>query len=145
MTYEEMEAIKLAVVEMIRRDFYLVPRSRTYQVEDKNSMIEVIIQFVCKKEDCSATEVKSELRSGNNTWCRHIIVYMCRKFYRNEISYKQIGRFLGDRDHATMIHGEKTVLDQIEVNKHFKEKIDRYITEFYEINKNDINKFKNVH
>jgi chromosomal replication initiation ATPase DnaA len=73
------------------------------------------------------------------TEARHIACYLC-KTRIEDVSYKAIGSYFGDRDHSTIIHSVNTVLNLIDVkdeqilaklekcNEYINEKIKQHAT-----------------
>ena len=65
--------------------------------------------------------LKSQKRTKNITYARHVAMYFCRKFLDN--SLKDIGRAFGGRDHSSIIHACNKVSVGIDGNKRLREEV----------------------
>jgi chromosomal replication initiation ATPase DnaA len=139
---EELESLKNAVVEMIQRDFFLVPRKPEIYTKDREDMIEHIIQFVSNRLHISVSLIKSKTRLYEVVWARYIVFYMCYRYCKKVMSLKFIGSFVGHRDHATVLNGLKKIRSRMEIETVFREDIERYCQDFYRDFSEDIKKFK---
>jgi hypothetical protein len=72
-----------------------------FSVSDYDTMTK-ILQIVSDVFGVDASDVKSKRRLREYVKPRHCAMYNMRKMGMN---WKQIGRFLGNRDHSTAIHG----------------------------------------
>jgi chromosomal replication initiation ATPase DnaA len=55
---------------------------------------------------------------------RHIVSYLAKRVYRKDMSLKQIGEFMGGRDHSTIIHSIRAVENQLSYDKNFQIEIE---------------------
>lgn len=62
-----------------------------------------IIREVCDLTGISITELKSPRKTHNLVRARYYIAWRARK--ETSASFPQIGRYLGRRDHTTVLHG----------------------------------------
>lgn len=58
---------------------------------------------------------------------RQMFCYIA-KFNMPNVTLKEIGKFLGNRDHSTVIHGIRTAGDLIETDKQFREEYEKLET-----------------
>lgn len=64
---------------------------------------EIILKEVATKHDCLVRDLKSDHRRRALVIARH---EACWRLYREaDLSLPRIGRFLGNRDHTTILHG----------------------------------------
>lgn len=64
-----------------------------------------IIYRICRATGVSPRDIMSARRSANVCFARQAIMYWAARL--TSLSYPQIGRRLGDRDHTTALHGAK--------------------------------------
>jgi chromosomal replication initiator protein len=75
---------------------------------DGMSLNEYIMDLNCKVFEVNVQDIKGRSRKYNVNLCRQMIMYFIREYNQN-ISLKQIGVFLGGRDHATIINGIRQI------------------------------------
>jgi chromosomal replication initiator protein len=68
-----------------------------------NVSIDLIIRKVADYFNISISDIKSENRTKNIAFARHISMYLCREL--TTLSLPEIGQFLGGRDHTTVLYG----------------------------------------
>ncbi len=68
---------------------------------------ETIIRAVADRLGTSRTEIISARRQPKLSYARHLVMYLCQTLTGR--SYPEIGRSLGDRNHATIIHGVRRI------------------------------------
>jgi|TARA_B110000908_G_C10138147_1_gene395464 chromosomal replication initiation ATPase DnaA len=79
---------------------------------------ETILKAICIELEMDFKEVKSrKTREKEFAYARHLYAYFCRN-YTNE-SFESIGKFI-NKNHATIIHSNKTIENWIEVDKTVK-------------------------
>jgi chromosomal replication initiation ATPase DnaA len=76
-------------------------------VVDQGITIRAIIFAVCKHFCLDRTDLISNRRTKNLTVPRHIASYLARSLTKK--SYPEIGRYLGGRDHTTIMHSDQMV------------------------------------
>ena len=64
-----------------------------------------LMREVCAKHGITQLEMKSARRTKRVCRARHEYFWLCRQ--RTTLSYPQIGRSCGNRDHTTVLHGER--------------------------------------
>ena len=72
-----------------------------------------IVDIVADHYGITSQEIYSKNRSKKVAYPRQIAMYLCRKFL--SMSYTDIGRSIGNRDHSTVIHAYETI-DEALVN-----------------------------
>jgi chromosomal replication initiator protein len=83
-----------------------------------------VANYVRKVYGVSLENLKSKSRDREYVVPRQISMFFIKEFHR-PLSLKSIGKFLGGRDHSTVIHALKTVSDLTDSDNQFKEKIKR--------------------
>lgn len=66
-----------------------------------------IMEIVCKIYNIKVADVVGNSRKKNIAMCRHVIMYIMREHHKMPL--KDIGNFLGNRDHATVLNGIEKV------------------------------------
>lgn len=74
-----------------------------------------IIEIVAKHTDVSVEDMKSPRRHSKLVTARHLAAALIRQ-WRPDLSYPQIGKLFGGRDHSTIIHGQKLIRERIRRN-----------------------------
>lgn len=64
--------------------------------------LDLIIKNVCRRYPYTADEIKSKSRNKDLAFVRHLAIFLMKKF--TDKSLRDIGRFFGGRDHATVMH-----------------------------------------
>ena len=89
---------------------------------DFNSLLHMVSKFYDEpKKDILSTSRKRELAT-----CRQIFCYIAR-FNMPNVTLKQIGDFLGGRDHSTVIHSIRVAEDFMTYDKQFKSEDERLV------------------
>ncbi|MFN3474065.1 MAG: helix-turn-helix domain-containing protein [Blastomonas sp.] len=71
-----------------------------------------IIEIVAHHTGVTVAEIKGPRRFPQFVNARHTATLLIRQ-YRPDLSYPQIGRLLGGRDHSTIIHGQRLIMDRL--------------------------------
>lgn len=66
-----------------------------------------IVAAVSRATRVSMAEIYGRKRSQQISDARHIAMYLIRE--NTDLSYPQIGRIMGQRDHSTIIHGHRKI------------------------------------
>jgi chromosomal replication initiation ATPase DnaA len=74
-----------------------------------------IIEIVAKHADISIADIKGQCRKAPLVHARHVAALLIRH-WRPDLSYPQIGRLMGGRDHSTIIHGQRLIMDRLRRN-----------------------------
>ena len=91
--------------------------------EPKAININDIIMKVCEFFKIDAALLQTKSRKREIVQARQTAMYLAKK--NTDISAAKIGMIIGNKDHATVLHACKTIKEQIEVNKTFKEEIEQ--------------------
>ncbi len=84
--------------------------------------IQIIMRVVCGFYGVEAIDVCSDRRDNEIMLPRQIVMYFARKFTTN--STTAIGRIIGGRDHATIIHGARKIKNLIAIGGRVADEIE---------------------
>ena len=87
-------------------------------LENKQLAVEFILDSVCKYFNLDKSLVHTPSRKHEIVQARQITMYLAKKL--TAYSYAHIGKIVGGKDHATVVHACKTVKDQIEISKTYR-------------------------
>ena len=76
---------------------------------------EMIIQVVAEHYKCSPTDIASKKKSKDIVYPRQIAMYLCRTM--TSCPLQLIGKYMGNRDHTTIIHGTEKIAKDLETNE----------------------------
>ena len=88
----------------------------------KNLPLEDMVWRIAKFYKIPYTRLLSKTRKEEYRWPRQVAHYMAVRFYRTK-SLSEIGRAIGNKHHATVLHSCSAVEDFIETNKRIAEEI----------------------
>ena len=83
--------------------------------------LDLIIKNVCKRYPYTAEEIKSKNRNKDLAFVRHLAIFLIKKF--TDKSLRDIGRFFGGRDHATVVHACQKMEQYVAVNQDLQEMV----------------------
>jgi chromosomal replication initiator protein len=87
-------------------------------IANRQLSVEKILDDVCKYFNLDKSLIHTKSRKQEIVQARQITMYLAKKL--TEYSYAHIGKIVGGKDHATVVHACKTVKDQIEINKTYR-------------------------
>jgi chromosomal replication initiator protein len=96
--------------------------SRVVKLEKKQISVEGIQETVCKYFNLEQSQIQTNSRKRGIVQARQITMYLAKKY--TDCSFSHIGKIVGKRDHATVLHACKTVKDQLETNKSFRSSVE---------------------
>lgn len=76
---------------------------------------EMIIQVVSEHYKCSPTDIASKKKNKEIVYPRQIAMYLCRTM--TDCPLQLIGKYLGNRDHTTILHGTEKISRDLEGNE----------------------------
>ena len=82
----------------------------------------LIMQVVCKFFNIKVSDIVSDKRSNNVAFPRQIAMYLCREVAN--MSFPNIGKDFGGRDHSTVLHAYSKIRDEYDKNSETKDLID---------------------
>jgi len=91
------------------------------KIEAKKITIDVIESVVCSFYDIKSDLIHTASRKRQIVQARQVTMYLSKNY--TEMSLAQIGSLIGKKNHATVLHACRTVKEQMEVDKTFREEI----------------------
>jgi len=85
----------------------------------------LIINTVAEHYGVSPDDITSKRRNSEFVLPRQVVMYLCRQL--TEVSYINVGKILGKKDHTTIIHGVNKIADDIKTNEELKNNIETII------------------
>ncbi len=92
------------------------------KTEVKSINIEDIINTVCKHFGLENSAIHTKSRKREVVQARQVAMFLAKQ--HTDFSTSKIGKFIGGKDHATVLHACKTVKGQCEVDKAFRSDLD---------------------
>jgi chromosomal replication initiator protein len=83
--------------------------------------VEEIIKIVGSKLNVKIADIKAHNKNKNFVLARQVSMYLARKL--TNLSFPDIGRKIGGRDHSTVIYANKKILQLIETNADIKKTV----------------------
>ncbi|MDD6891726.1 MAG: chromosomal replication initiator protein DnaA [Bacteroidales bacterium] len=90
--------------------------------EVKSLTVNDIIEKVCSHYKVDTSTIHTKTRKREVVQVRQVAMYLAKK--HTETSSSKIGKLIGNKDHATVLHACKIIKDQVEVDKAFKAEIE---------------------
>ncbi|MDR2472983.1 MAG: chromosomal replication initiator protein DnaA, partial [Tannerella sp.] len=100
--------------------------SRSVRLEKKQCDIKKIQAAVCRFFNLDESLVQTRSRKREIVNVRQIIVYFAKNYTNS--SWTQIGKMVGNIDHATAIYSYNTVAQQMQVNKTYRTTVETIAT-----------------
>ncbi|MDR2534154.1 MAG: chromosomal replication initiator protein DnaA [Tannerellaceae bacterium] len=91
-------------------------------VDKQKHTIEGIQELICDYFNLTPADIHTASRKREKVQARQITMYFARIY--TDRSLEHIGKVVGGRDHATVMHAIKTIQDQMKFDKQFKAMID---------------------
>ena len=91
-------------------------------IENRQLSVEKILDSVCKYFNLDKSLIHTVSRKHEIVQARQITMYLAKKL--TAYSYSHIGKIVGNKDHATVVHACKTVKDQIEISKTYSSTVE---------------------
>ncbi len=89
---------------------------------DKKVTPERIIQVVADHFGITTLDISSQKRNKEIVFPRQIVMYLCQNM--TDASLQEIGKYLGGRDHTTIIHGREKISSELGTNQNLANTID---------------------
>ena len=96
--------------------------SRIVSITPKVMSIEFSRDTVCDFFKLSVDAISTKSRKLEVVQARQIDMYLSKNLTKNSLS--TIGNYIGQRDHATVLHACKKVMDLMDTDKHFKKNVE---------------------
>lgn len=91
------------------------------KIERKKITVDAIEAAVCEYYNIKAELIHTTSRKRQIVQARQVTMYLSKSY--TEMSLAQIGSLIGKKNHATVLHACKTVKEQMEVDKIFRDEI----------------------
>ena len=98
---------KLVTPDLSTDDFQSILSSLDNNNHERNISFEELVQIVCEETNVSPQDILSQSRKQNIVRARHICMYLARQFL--PLSYPEIGKKFGNRDHSTIMYSVKKI------------------------------------
>ena len=98
----------------------------TRQTEQKTITINQIIDKVCDHYGMQTSLLFSKTRKREIVQARQLAMYLAKEHTDNSLS--KIGKMIGNKDHATVLHACRTVKGQIEIDKNFRAEVEEILS-----------------
>lgn len=85
--------------------------------------IETILAAVCAEFDVTREQVVCDSRIERYVEARHAAMFLSRTLTNNSMA--EIGRVLGNRDHGTVLNGERRCAERLETDPQFRARFTR--------------------
>jgi chromosomal replication initiation ATPase DnaA len=127
MTYKEL-IIKYAKAEEIAKvqEQYIAQLEELIRERDADNgerlQLKDIMSSVCNYYQVPARDIFGTRRYRHYVRPRQIVCYIA-KLHIPDITLKEIGKYLGNRDHSTVIHSVRSVEDEMSYNKRFEKEV----------------------
>ena len=83
--------------------------------------IKLLLHTVADHFSISAEELTNKKRDRKTTLARHVVIYLMREGYNYSLT--EIGKELGGRNHATILHGYEKIAREMNVNPNLADQI----------------------
>ena len=114
-THNNLESFKNILIEIYNTH---VDKKRGLRVRTKNSKVILIIETVANHYRLSYSELIQRTRKREIVEARQVAAHLLKS--NTNLSLQAIGKLLGDRNHATIVHSIKEVNNLLETNKEFR-------------------------
>ncbi len=113
---------KLNNVELTLQSAEEALRDVIYPDKPREITPSYIINVVCEHFNIKVEDIISKKRNAEFALPRQIAMYLCREM--TDISLNEIGSFVGNRDHTTVMHGYQKITEDIKKSPELASKID---------------------
>lgn len=113
-----------SVVDNCEIDLQLTQRivARAVNLEQKGLTADDILSAVCSRYGVKAKELVSKSRKQAVVLPRQLAMYLIHKY--TDMSYSQLGRLFGKRDHSTVLYACNQIAHRISVDKQFRREVE---------------------
>lgn len=96
--------------------------SQAIRLEKRQISIQSILEAVCDYLNLEHSAVQTHSRKREIVQARQLTMYLSKKY--TDCSLSHIGKMIGKKDHATVLHACKAIKDQLEINKSFRSTVE---------------------
>lgn len=94
---------------------------RITKIQPRIISVEHVLDRVCQYYHIEREEVRTSSRKRDVCQARQIAMYLSKRLTNSSVT--EIGRTIGNRDHATVLHACKVVTDLMAVDKNYKQAV----------------------
>ena len=91
-------------------------------LEKKELTVDDIMQTVSQRYGLKVKDLTSKSRKQNIVQARQLGIYLCHKY--TDVSFSQIGRCFGGRDHSTILYSNEQVSRRISIDKDYRHEVE---------------------
>lgn len=132
MKQQVIDTIAHQVISRIREEFYMLPKSKTLSQASREEIVNLVIGFIAEKQQVDVNEMKQISRKRVLAFSRHMVCYLCRRIFGEDITASLVGQQLNGRDHTTVLHGFRTIENFMDVDPNVRAKMNAIESEFRE-------------
>lgn len=92
------------------------------RTEEREITVDLIVETVCKHYGLEVSAIQTKSRKREVALARQVAMYLSKD--NTDYSVARIGKLIGNRDHATVLHAYKTIKEQEEVSRSFHEELE---------------------
>lgn len=96
---------------------------KVIKMEKKPITMDKIQNVVSEFFNIDIKDIHSKSRKKEIVEARHVAMHLSKKYTNS--SYALIGNIIGKRDHASVLHADKTIRDRIDIDKAFRLTMDK--------------------
>jgi len=96
--------------------------SQTVHLSQKKITIDSIQSIVCDYYHLDPSAIQGKSRKSEISSARQVTMYLAKK--HTGASFSNIGKLVGKRDHATVLHACKTIRNLLETDKEFRSSVE---------------------
>lgn len=93
-----------------------------YPNKPKEITPSLIIEVVAEHYGVSPEDITSKRRNSEFVVPRQVVMYLCRQL--TDVSYINVGKILGKKDHTTVIHGVNKITADMKTNEELKNNVE---------------------
>lgn len=118
----QADKLKLEQVTALRNDIERMTRA-AMAVGDDGERLAIIAEETGRPFGIGVAQIIGRNRHEQYTVPRNIAYYLTRRLL--DISYERIGDMMDNRDHGTIMNGERRVRDRMDLSVKFKTKVEK--------------------
>ena len=85
-------------------------------------ILDLILEVVAEHFGVKKEDITSSRRNSEFVLPRQVFMYLCREM--TDVSYANVAKMLGKKDHTTIIHGVNKIVEELEMNDELRTKIE---------------------
>lgn len=119
----KIDAIEVLGQELTMFSQSLMASEKINKILTKVEVFDLILNVVANHYNMKRDYVIGNSRRKERVLARHLIMYYIVEIYDNdacEFTLKEVGYFMGGRDHSTVIHGVTRIKDDMALNRSLK-------------------------